>query len=270
MQKARLLLRLILVSASFVGQGSLLIFILFLYCGPLHLVQMGLTQGAPLVWDGLLSVIFFVQHSGMVRRGFRDRLSNFIPPLYHGALYTIVSGVVLTTLIVFWQGSGISLYELQSPSRWFVRGFLFMTIAGSFWAIFSLRAFDTFGLAPIRVELSGKRMQSQQFVVRGPYLWVRHPLYVLVILMLWSCPDLTADRLLFNVLWTVWICVGAVLEEADLVADFGEKYSDYQSKVPMWIPWRGRPGREVLQGIQAVRHQVRQLPSREDFPRRPN
>ncbi len=63
--------------------------------------------------------------------------------------------------------------------------------------------------------------------------------------MLWSCPDLPADRLLFNVLWTVWICVGAVLEEADLVADFGEKYIDYQSKVPMWIPWGGWIGRKL-------------------------
>ncbi len=73
--------------------------------------------------------------------------------------------------------------------------------------------------------------------------------------MLWSCPDLTADRLLFNVLWTVWICVRAVLEEADLVADFGEKYIDYQSKVPMWIPWRGRIGRKL--SLTSVQHNNR-------------
>jgi protein-S-isoprenylcysteine O-methyltransferase Ste14 len=244
-----MILRLILVSASFVGQGSLLIFILFLYGGPFLLVQMELTPGKALVWDGLLSVIFFAQHSGMVRRGFRNRLSNFIQPLYHGALYTIVSGLVLTGLIVFWQGSAISLYELQGPARWFVRGFSFITFAGCFWTIFSLRAFDTFGLDPIRAELNGKRIRSQEFVASGPYLWVRHPLYLLVILMLWSCPDLTADRLLFNVLWTVWIFVGAAFEEADLLADFGEKYSDYQSKVPMWIPWKRRPGRDLSSKI---------------------
>jgi methanethiol S-methyltransferase len=216
-----MILRLILVSASFVGQGSLLIFVLFLYRGPFLLVQMELTPGKALVWDALLSVIFFAQHSGMVRRGFRNRLSNFIQPLYHGALYTIVSGLVLTGLIVFWQGSAISLYELQGPARWFVRGFSFITFAGSFWTIFSLRAFDTFGLDPIRAELSGKRIRSQEFVACGPYLWVRHPFYLL------------------------WIFVGAAFEEADLLADFGEKYSDYQSKVPMWIPWKRRPGRDL-------------------------
>jgi methanethiol S-methyltransferase len=208
----------------------------------MNLVQMGLTQGMVLAWNCLLSVIFFIQHSGMVRRRFRDRLANVIPPLYQGALYTIVSGVVLTALIVLWQESSTSLYELHGPPRWLVCGLFFLTIAGCFWTMFSLRAFDTFGLDPIKAELSGKRIRPQQFVVRGPYRWVRHPLYLLVILMIWSGPHLTADRLLFNVLWTAWICVGAGLEEVDLVSDLGEQYRDYQRKVPMLIPWKGRSG----------------------------
>ena len=56
--------------------------------------------------------------------------------------------------------------------------------------------------------------------------------------MIWSYPHLTADRALFNVLWTLWIFTGSVLEERDLVAEFGDRYRDYQNKVPMLIPWR--------------------------------
>jgi protein-S-isoprenylcysteine O-methyltransferase Ste14 len=76
------------------------------------------------------------------------------------------------------------------------------------------------------------------FTVRGPYRWVRHPLYFFCLLMIWSCPDLSLDRLLHNVLWTAWIVVGSVLEERDLVASFGEEYSNYKREVPMLIPWR--------------------------------
>jgi len=54
--------------------------------------------------------------------------------------------------------------------------------------------------------------------------------------MIWSCPDMTTDRLLFNVLWTGWIVIGAFLEERDLVAEFGDTYLEYQRKVPMFIP----------------------------------
>jgi protein-S-isoprenylcysteine O-methyltransferase Ste14 len=61
--------------------------------------------------------------------------------------------------------------------------------------------------------------------------------------MIWSCPDLTADRLLFNLLWTAWIVVGTLLEERDLVAQFGEEYRVYQTEAPMLIPSSIRPAR---------------------------
>jgi methanethiol S-methyltransferase len=242
MDKTKPILRVIVVSTHVLGLASLLLFILFLYYGPLRLVQMGFNQGTALLWDCLLSLVFFVQHSGMIRRGFRYHLSNVISPLYHGAFYTIVSGVVLAALAVFWQGTHVTLYELQGPTRQLVRGIFFITTVGIFWAIFSIRAFDIFGVAPIRAKLDGAQIRPQAFIVRGPYLWVRHPLYLLVIMTVWSCPDLTLDRFILNVLLTIWMCVGAVLEEADLVADFGDQYRDYQNRVPMLIPWRGRAG----------------------------
>ena len=74
------------------------------------------------------------------------------------------------------------------------------------------------------------------FAVRGPYRWVRHPLYSFCLLIIWSCPNITTDRLLYNVVWTLWIIIGSVFEERDLVAAFGEEYRNYQRKVPMLIP----------------------------------
>ena len=60
------------------------------------------------------------------------------------------------------------------------------------------------------------------------------------LVIIWCSPDVTADRLLFNVLFTAWIVLGTLLEERDLAAEFGETYSDYQRKVPMLIPWKLR------------------------------
>ena len=56
--------------------------------------------------------------------------------------------------------------------------------------------------------------------------------------MFWTCPDMTYDRLLFNLAWTCWIVVGSILEERDLVAEFGDAYVRYQQKVPMLLPYR--------------------------------
>jgi protein-S-isoprenylcysteine O-methyltransferase Ste14 len=59
--------------------------------------------------------------------------------------------------------------------------------------------------------------------------------------LFWSCPSLTADRLLFNILWTAWVVMGTILEERDLVDDFGDSYRDYQANVPMLVPHRLLP-----------------------------
>ena len=45
-----------------------------------------------------------------------------------------------------------------------------------------------------------------------------------MIVLIWSGTDVTTDRLLFNMLWTAWIVLGARWEEADMVAVFGERY----------------------------------------------
>jgi len=74
--------------------------------------------------------------------------------------------------------------------------------------------------------------------VKGAYRWMRHPLYFFMLLMIWSYPELTIDRLLFNVLWTVWIIIGTMMEERDLVSYFGDQYSIYQKKVPMIITYK--------------------------------
>jgi protein-S-isoprenylcysteine O-methyltransferase Ste14 len=39
-------------------------------------------------------------------------------------------------------------------------------------------------------------------------------------------------------LWSGWMLVGTLLEERDLVADFGDAYRRYQRQVPMLVPWR--------------------------------
>jgi protein-S-isoprenylcysteine O-methyltransferase Ste14 len=176
----------------------------------------------------------------MVRKGFRTRMAVFIPPRYQGAIYSIASGLVLIMVVVLWQRSEIQLLRLEGSLLWIARGCSLLAILIFAWGIRALGSFDAFGLRPIKSHIRGQSDQPLPFAVQGPYRWVRHPLYFGVLVLMWASPVVTADRLLFNVLWTAWIVVGTILEEADLVAEFGEVYRDYQRKVPMLIPWRGR------------------------------
>ena len=115
---------------------------------------------------------------------------------------------------------------------------LLVAFAGFLWGVRSLGAFDALGIEPVLARVGNKPAQAMPLAVRGAYRWVRHPLYTSSLLLIWSQPDLTYDRILFNVTWTLWVIVGAWLEERDLVANFGDSYLAYQRNVPMLIPWR--------------------------------
>ncbi len=229
--------------SALLGTGSLAVYMLFLFFGSFNLMNFGLTEPAALSLDSCLCLAFFIQHSGMTRKSFRQWLEKYMNKTFHNAFYTIISSILLLTLIVFWQQSSQTLAVATDNFRWFLRAVFFMAFAGINWGSVALSLNEPFGLSPILRYLRGKDPQpSGHLIIRGPYRWVRHPLYLFSILFIWSCPDLTADRLLFNTFFTSWIIIGIFLEERDLVNDFGEEYVDYKRKVPMLIPYRGKMG----------------------------
>jgi protein-S-isoprenylcysteine O-methyltransferase Ste14 len=225
------------VSARVIGTVSLLTFALFLFIGPFGVIDLGLGDFATLAFDGALCLGFFLQHSGMIRKSFRKKMADIVPEHYHGAFYTLTSGLVLSILVIFWQESPQALVSVQGGLRLLARFVYFAAFVGFVWGIRSLRSFDGFGLRPIRARLRGSEVRAGALTIRGPYLWVRHPLYFFVLLLIWSYPDLTVDRIMFNVLMTGWITVGTYLEERDLVDEFGDDYLEYQQKVRMLVPW---------------------------------
>ena len=220
-----------------IGVGSLIVFTIFLYTGPFHPTNIGLSVAGALVLDASLCLVFFFQHSGMIRKSAKRRMSQVISEQDLGVVFSIASGITLLALVLLWQETALVLASADGFYRWSFRAVFFLAIAGQVWGIWSLKSADLFGTESV-LRRSGPTPPHAPMVVRGPYRWVRHPLYLTTLLMIWSYPDLTADRLLFNVLFTAWIIVGTVLEERDLVADYGDVYRNYQRAVPMLVPYR--------------------------------
>lgn len=231
--------------AFLLGGGSLLLLAAFLIVEPMGAVRLSLSEPKALAWDGVLCLLFFGQHSGMIRRGFRARLSTWVPPHCEPAVYAIASGAVLTAVVLLWQTSSTTVFALPGALRWLPRAFSALALGAFVWGVRALRVFDPFGRIALQAHRRGRSLSPMPLAVRGPYLWVRHPLYSSMLVLIWSVPDATRDRLLFNLLWTVWIVLGTRLEERDLVADFGDRYRRYQQTVPMLVPWRGSAGRRL-------------------------
>jgi protein-S-isoprenylcysteine O-methyltransferase Ste14 len=209
-----------------------------MFMGSLDAVRLNIGEVEALLLNSFLSIAFFIQHSGMVRKSFKRRSTPLIRENYSGVVFSIASSLLLLLLMVFWQKSNFMIASAHGDLRWLLRLIFGLALLGFLWGARSLGSLDTFGTERMRRNVGGKTTKPTRLLIRGPYRWIRHPLYLFCIVMIWSCPDLTADRLLFNVMWTIWIIVGIILEERDLVSQIGSSYLDYRKNVPMLIPTR--------------------------------
>ena len=100
--------------AALIGYISLLaFFVCFLFFGSLNWIPLGLSESGEYVLNTVLCAVFFLQHSVMIRQSYRRWSARIIPPHYHGASYTIASGIALLALVLLWQESDRTLFSAQ-------------------------------------------------------------------------------------------------------------------------------------------------------------
>lgn len=191
------------------------------------------------ITDIVLLGIFALQHSGMARRGFKRRLTRWLPPAMERSTYVLVSSLVL--ILLFWQWRPLPGLIWNVNTAWgqwllyalFTLGWL-LVLTGTL----IINHFDLTGLRQVWLQLRGRPYTEVPFKDSLYYRMVRHPLMLGFVLAFWATPRMSLGHLLFALATTGYILLAVkYLEERDLVAQYGETYRDYQQRVPMLCPW---------------------------------
>lgn len=124
------------------------------------------------------------------------------------------------------------LYRLSFP--WSVLAVLgqLVGVALLVWGVLVTDVWHFIGLR----QALGQPTGEEKLVITGPYRLVRHPLYTGGLLFIWFSPLMTRNVLIFNLLLTLYLYVGARFEERKLLRTFGEAYAAYRKRVPMLLP----------------------------------
>lgn len=77
--------------------------------------------------------------------------------------------------------------------------------------------------------------QSGELDTSGILDLIRHPWYTGLLLILWARPA-DISTLILNTVFTVYLFIGAHLEERKLIDEFGDTYRQYQNNVSMLFP----------------------------------
>ena len=210
------------------------------------MVPKSIDTGAPvplseaLIVNVLLLGLFAVQHSLMARRSFKRWWTRIVPPPVERSTYVLAASLALVCL--FWQWRPIA-----EPIVWRVDeagganvGWAMFWLG---WALllvstFLINHFELFGLRQVYARFTQRRVPAPEFRTPFLYRYVRHPIYLGLLLAFWATPVMTAGHLLFAAVTTAYILVGILLEERDLISLFGEDYRRYRQRVSMLVPWR--------------------------------
>jgi protein-S-isoprenylcysteine O-methyltransferase Ste14 len=187
---------------------------------------------AVLVNIALFSV-FALHHSLLARSGAKRAIARILPDGYERTVYVWTASLLLILVCLLWQPIPGVAYDVPAPWRW---------------ALYTVQAMGVFltwrGAAVVDgLELAGIRQAQRQtrppeFRVVGPFRFVRHPIYLGWLLMVFGAPTMTWGRVLFASISSGYLLIAIPWEERSLIEAFGDRYRVYQASVR----WRILPG----------------------------
>jgi protein-S-isoprenylcysteine O-methyltransferase Ste14 len=186
-----------------------------------------------IVWAGVHSLLASLPFKDWTRHALGDSVDRWYRLVY--VVFAGASGLPLLLMVALLPDR--ALYTVAPPWRWLMRGGQGLALAAAIWAVLQTGPTYFLGLSQL---LDRGSAQADTLQVRGFYCWVRHPLYLLSIIILWLSPAMTVNTLTFYILITLYFAIGSLHEERRLLAEFGDAYRDYQRQVPWLIPIPGR------------------------------
>lgn len=197
----------------------------------------GSAAGAVALDVGLFTV-FALHHSLLARSTFKRRIQRLVDPALERSIYTWSASLLFFIVCAWWQPVPGTLYEWQGAAALPAYGVQLLGLAT---AVRSSARLDVLDLAGVRSVLRSDAAgahRAPQLVTTGLYAFVRHPLYLGWVLLVFGAPHMTMTRFLFAAVSTAYLVIATPFEERSLVHAFGAEYRRYQQRVR----WRIVPG----------------------------
>ncbi len=213
-----------------------------LYCLYFYFVLLGLAVPAadwraPLAADIGLFTLFAVHHSIMPRARMKRWFASVAPAPLERTVFVWIASVLLAVVCVFWRDVPGVAYSLSGAWAWVLRLLQLAGIALTIRASARLDVLDLAGIHQVQALAKHPR-QPMPLQLSGPYTFVRHPIYLGWVAIVFGAPHMTSNRLAFATISTLYLVIGTALEERSLEQAFGESYREYKRKVK----WRIVPG----------------------------
>lgn len=202
-------------------------------------------------WFPLLAIVAYgLLHSLLAAFGFKAHIKRMIGIRQYEGFYRLFFNIISTVLL-----APVVMVVMTTPSQiiWripmpWAAVMMLIQLVGLIALVVAVLQADPLRFAGLKQALAYLRgealpLPQETLQIGGFYGFVRHPLYLFSMLVLWPTPIMTDTFLGFAVGATAYFILGSLLEERRLVAEFGSSYVHYRSRVPWMLPWTRRRSR---------------------------
>lgn len=196
---------------------------------------------AALAINALLVFLFALQHTVMARRGFKQWVARYIPAALERSTFVLLSGLAMGLLVYCWQDVPGQAWTIENTlAGYAIHAVYVVGIVYVLASSFVTNHFELFGLRQAWLYLAGREYSPLPFKQQWMYKYSRHPMMLGILMILWASPDMSVTRLVLAVLLTVYVFAGIRFEERSLVAEFGERYHNYQRQIGLFFTFGRR------------------------------
>ena len=192
-----------------------------------------------MIWLLLTIALWGLVHSWLasipVKEAIRRALGSQAARIYRLAynVFAVLSFAPILLLVAF--DPGPLLYSARPP-------WLYIMLMGQGAAVVCLgiTLLETGAAAFLGLRQLVEGDQPPRLVTQGFYRWIRHPLYLFGFIILWLTPRMTLNMLVGYASLSAYLVIGAMFEERKLRREFGEEYTAYRERTPMFLPLASR------------------------------
>ncbi|MCA9635873.1 MAG: hypothetical protein KC420_07560 [Myxococcales bacterium] len=188
--------------------------------------------------DVFLVALFGIQHSVMARPAFKRIWTTIVPATAERSTFVLLASACLVAMYAYWQPITDTIWDFRGETL----GDAFLGASAFGWTLvlvstFVIDHFSLFGLKQVIYGFVNREMPTPNFVIRGPYHLVRHPLMLGFLIAFWATPWMTVGHLVFATAMTLYIRIALHYEEKDLQEVHGSEYESYQRRTSMLLPF---------------------------------
>ena len=240
------------------AQGGLLFFAYSLiYFAYRYASTFGRDVGGPIaprvvVADVVLFSLFALHHSLFARDAFRKLVTRIVGALER-SFYVWIASALFIAVCALWRPVAGAAWRVTEPAAvWLIAA---AQLVGVWLALRSASLIDIRELSGLKqIDSDARRVQKDppscpdtggrvlsdppevsdtpEFKTRGPYGWVRHPIYSGWFLMVFAVPDMTMTRLVFAITSSAYLLIAIPFEERSLRRSSRGAYDRYTRQVP--------------------------------------